>query len=343
MIKLNRLRKTVTQLPIIYLLVLMTLQCVPTNNNTETFDTNYNIANLTTDSSANANRVSISADFKNWLNANGYASYHFDSINTNGNAFGGKPTSATSVVNQPVIFIHGNGDIAVGQTAPQTGWTNSINYFKQKGYSSSDLYAVSWGAGSFSQTALEYHSKANIMRIRKFIEAVIAYTGAQKVDIIAHSMGVTLARKAIKGGMANDLLAGGSYNIGTPLTNHVDAFVGIAGANYGLTSCYATGPVTPTCGATNGFYPGTAPGGIGLSTYLADLNSSSGYEGAFRASMWSSMDEVIGLGCMVWGQITCKIPGQNMEKKYTTVPYGHFGLKDLTCPVQYNLVKNHSL
>ncbi|KAK6010714.1 hypothetical protein OSTOST_24233, partial [Ostertagia ostertagi] len=34
-----------------------------------------------------------------------------------------------------------------------------------------------------------------------FIEAVIQYTGAKKVDVIAHSVGVVLARKALKGGL----------------------------------------------------------------------------------------------------------------------------------------------
>ena len=328
----------------IYLLtIFLFIACIPSGSTTEVFDTNYSVSKLSSDNSANTSAVSITDDFKNWLNANGYGSYHFEYNGTYGNSYGGKQTTSTAVINQPVIFIHGNGDIAVGSTSLQAGWTNSINYFIQKGYTSAELYAVSWGSGNIAQTALEYHSKTNVMRIRKFIEAVIAYTGATKVDIITHSMGVSLTRKAIKGGTANDLLAGGSYQVGTALTSKVDAFVGIAGANYGLTSCYASGPTTPTCGATNGFYPGTAPGGIGLSAYLADLNASSGYEGAFRATMWSSVDEIIGLGCLVWGQITCRIPGQNTEKKYTAAPYGHYGLKDQTCPVQYNLVKNHTL
>ena len=53
------------------------------------------------------------------------------------------------------------------------------------------------------------------MVVRKFIEAVIAYTSAAKVSIIAHSMGVTLARRAIKGGKYDD--GAESYDIGTPL------------------------------------------------------------------------------------------------------------------------------
>jgi len=36
--------------------------------------------------------------------------------------------------------------------------------------------------------------------LRAFTEAVIAYTGAAKIDVIGHSMGVTLSRRVIKGG-----------------------------------------------------------------------------------------------------------------------------------------------
>jgi triacylglycerol esterase/lipase EstA (alpha/beta hydrolase family) len=35
------------------------------------------------------------------------------------------------------------------------------------------------------------------MYVRKFIEAVLDYTRADKIYVIGHSMGVTLARKAI--------------------------------------------------------------------------------------------------------------------------------------------------
>lgn len=40
------------------------------------------------------------------------------------------------------------------------------------------------------------------------MEAVLAYTGAPRVNIIGHSMGVSLGRKVIKGGPALDHSAG---------------------------------------------------------------------------------------------------------------------------------------
>ncbi|MFY7998265.1 MAG: lipase family protein [Candidatus Kapaibacteriota bacterium] len=280
----------------------------------------------------------FTSHFATWLQNNGYGSDNFSNIA----CYGGRTSSSDNPLNQPVIFIHGNSDRAVGTTFGQNGWTNSISHFQSQGYKSSEMYAMTWGSANAVLSAQQYHSRPYLTRVRRFIEAVLAYTGAQKVDIIGHSMGVTLARKAIKGGSASDLLNGGAYNLGSPLTSRVDAFVGIAGANWGLVSCYQTSGSTPTCAATNGLYPGYAIGPLGLSNILQDLNSSSSYEGAYRYSIWSTVDEIIGFANLVYGRYTSRIPGQTGEKVYSAVPYGHFNCKDLTTQVQLNMVKFHT-
>ena len=56
--------------------------------------------------------------------------------------------------------------------------------------------------------------------------------------IIAHSMGVGLARKAIKGGSAHDHSAG-NYTIGNSIRDRINTFIGIAGMNLGLGPCLA--------------------------------------------------------------------------------------------------------
>ncbi len=285
--------------------------------------------------------------FRNWLQANGYEpQYNLIRDDLEGGSYGGKASSSDTVVNQPVIFIHGNSDKAIGTgSMGQSGWTNSIEYFQSKGYKTSELYATTWGPADAGLSAYQYHSKTYVMKLRKFIEAVKAYTGASKVDIIAHSMGVTLARKAILGGWAYDSLEGGDYYVGPSLTSSVDTFVGIAGANRGLTSCYQTGPSTPTCGSTNGLYPGWWAGWYvaGRSSYLNDLLAQSRFEGAYRYAIHSTADEIIGYGGLVYGEYTARIPGQTGEKMYTSYPYGHFNSKDLTADVQWNMVKNHSV
>ncbi|MBX7220158.1 MAG: lipase [Blastocatellia bacterium] len=300
------------------------------------------LANKESGVRTNASTTGFTTHFRTWLQANGYGSYNFERDDLVGGSYGGKASSADTVVNQPVIFIHGNSDKAVGSTAGQTGWTASIDYFLAQGYKTSEVYATTWGPADPLLSPYQYHSKTYLTKIRAFIQAVKAYTGATKVDVVCHSMGVTLARKAIKGGSANDALEGGAYNLGSSLTSSVDTFVGIAGANWGLTSCYQTNGSTPTCAVTNGLYPGYYYGPLGLSNILTDINATSHYEGTYVYTIWSTVDEVVGYGSIVWGQYTCQIPGQNGEKRYTAAPYGHFNCKDLTPYYQLRMVKYHS-
>jgi len=289
----------------------------------------------------------LTIHFRNWLAANGYAGYDFVRGDVPGGSHGGKSSDNDAVVNQPVIFIHGNSDSALGTgSVGATGWTAAINYFKSQGYKTSELYATTWGPADLLQASSQYHSKAHLTRIRAFIQAVKAYTGATKVDIIMHSMGVTLGRKAILGGTGTDMLDGGDYNLGSPLTSSVDAFVGIAGANRGLTNCYLSGPTTPSCGNTNGFYPGYLIGSLGpygVSQILQNINASSHYEGSYVYSIWSTVDEVVGYGCLVYGRYTTQIPGQNGEKRFNAPPYGHINSKDLTGYYQWRMVKYHTV
>ncbi len=300
---------------------------------------------LATQEQAAVSTSGFTSHFRQWLSANGYEpQYNLVRADLAGGSYGGKASSTDTVVNQPVIFIHGNSDKAIGTgTAGQSGWNATIEYFQARGYKTSELYATTWGPASASLSSQQYHSKTYVMKIRKLIEAVKAYTGATKVDIIAHSMGVTLARKAILGGYANDSLEGGQYYIGPPITSWVDTFVGIAGANRGLVSCYQSGGSTPTCGATNGLYPGywNGVGVSGRSAYLQNLYSSSSYEGAYRYTIWSTDDEIIGYNNVVYYDYTSRIPGQTGEKVYSGYPYGHFGVKDLTQAVQYSMVRSH--
>lgn len=287
----------------------------------------------------------ITSDFQSWLQSNGYGDYNFLRDDIEGGSFGGKINTTDQIVNQPVIFIHGNSDKALGDVFSQTGWTDSRDYFVSQGYNNAELYGFTWGPANAMQSANQYHSYEYLSQIRAFIQAVKEYTGASKVDIISHSMGVTLGRKAVKGGSGYDA-AIGNYDLGNSLTSSIDAFVGIAGANQGLVSCYQVNGGTPTCDNENGLYPGYLWWGFGpygVSDYLEEINSTINYEGAYVYSIWSTVDEVIGYGNIVYGLYTSRIPGQNGEKIYSSVPYGHFNVKDMTEEVQYQMVKNHSI
>lgn len=83
------------------------------------------------------------------------------------------------------------------------------------------------------------HKKSYVLQMRAFVEAVLAYTKASHVNVVSHSMGVTIARKIIQGGQARDQTLG-YYDVGPSLKEKVKNFVGLAGGNLGLTACWTT-------------------------------------------------------------------------------------------------------
>jgi triacylglycerol lipase len=265
----------------------------------------------------------FSNDFQKWLNEHGYGKYDFAKGNVP--AFGGKSKPGEKLNNEPVIFIHGNSDSAAG-------WKGSVETFSKNGYKPSEMYAMTWGPQDPLQSGQQYHSEKYLEEVRAFIQAVKEYTGAKKVDVVSHSMGVTLARKAIQGGDGFDSETHKKYNLGKPLTDSVDTFVGIAGANHGLASALWTGDFVPTTNTTDGLYPG--------SKLLNDINSVNHDEGDHVYSMWSNADELIGVGL---AGFTSPIPGQDGEKVYNTFPYGHLGMKDLTGDEQLSMVRDHKI
>ncbi|HZI14041.1 MAG TPA: lipase family protein [Myxococcus sp.] len=263
----------------------------------------------------------FSSDFQQWLHENGYGTYDFAQGNVP--AFGGKRAPGEKVTKEPVIFIHGNSDSAAG-------WKGSIETFTKNGYQPSELYAMTWGPANPLKASQQHHSAKYLEEVRAFIQAVKEYTGARKVDVIGHSMGVTLARKAIQGGDGFDPYAGKKYDLGRPLTGSVDTFVGIAGANHGLAAARWTGDLVPTTNRTSGLHPDSA--------FLKDLNAVGHDEGSHVFSIWSHVDEVVGVGLA--GR-TSPIPQQDGARVYGTFPFGHMGLKNLTGDTQLAMVRDH--
>jgi poly(3-hydroxyalkanoate) synthetase len=96
-----------------------------------------------------------------------------------------------------------------------------ILHLKVHGWTKADLYTTTWGPANDKQAAFNYHSRKYLTYLRKFVEAVLDYTKSDKVNIVSHSMGVTFARKVVKGGLAHDELDGGSYDLGKPLSDRV--------------------------------------------------------------------------------------------------------------------------
>ncbi|WKY08791.1 hypothetical protein Q1695_001741 [Nippostrongylus brasiliensis] len=293
----------------------------------------------------------LSADFQQWLTTNGYANDDFVRLDYGSQgSYGGRTEQAKKVLHSPVVFIHGNSDAALYISKSASGWTNSIQYFLDKGYTEAELYATSWGDTNTSNAGKRTHNCVVLQRLRRFVQAVLAYTGAANVSLVTHSMGVTLGRKLIKGGVVDG--SDGSCNLGTPMTSKVDIFLGLAGANFGLCSCEGSGVLVPTCNKKNGFWPGDTCGlnsyTCGLSpltfpcsspTYsqiLTSMNTDGVREASTVYSAWSKADELILYGDEVWGRPTSLIPtsiGQVVYKSYT-----HMQTKENTAADQYTMV-----
>jgi pimeloyl-ACP methyl ester carboxylesterase len=104
----------------------------------------------------------------------------------------------------------------------------------------------------------------NVVDLCRFIEAVQTYTGSQQIDIVAHSLGVTLARR---------LMA-----LYPQLARDVVAFVGIAGANHGTTVCRGLETTYYGCNEI-------APGG----EWLVNLNGPGGSLETYGPTQWQTV------------------------------------------------------
>lgn len=124
----------------------------------------------------------------------------------------------------PVIFVHGN-------TRDASDWDEASRSVKQRfldaGYSGQELWALSYNGRSTKSLPPAFQcrttNRANVSDLADFVKAVLAYTGAPKVDVVAHSLGVTIARRML---------------VDYPeLAEAIEDFVGIAGPNHGTTVC----------------------------------------------------------------------------------------------------------
>ncbi|MCX7034436.1 MAG: hypothetical protein NT046_10765 [Arenimonas sp.] len=161
--------------------------------------------------------------------------------------FGGGACTATRT---PVVFVHGNGDSAISFDMPPaavTGYTTPArsiyDELKAQGYNDCELFGISYlDATERGSPQYNYHSPTRYAVLQAFIDKVKAYTGKTKVDIVAHSLGSSMA------------LATMSY-YGS--AGSVRRFVNIAGGIRGLRTCLSTGYISayaPTCNA-EGYYP----------------------------------------------------------------------------------------
>ncbi|CAI5454857.1 unnamed protein product [Caenorhabditis angaria] len=251
-------------------------------------------------------------------------------------SFGGKHSEDDEIVRDPVIFIHGVSDVAGGKMH------NLAAKYRKKGYTDGELYGTSYGEGNRNNPLAwtEYSMRCeHVKQIRTLILAVRYYT-LRDVDIVAYSLGVPIARKAILGGACVDT----KEDLGAPLTNYIDSFVGVAGPNHGIAlqiagisipGCVIGAiPILPICSRVIGLYSGLCPT---ESQFLTDINDVEHYEGRHVFSIYTRTDNWIGYE--VCGQITARIPGEDSHKSYKK--YNHDQILENTWDVQMRMIELH--
>jgi triacylglycerol lipase len=213
--------------------------------------------------------------------------------------------SAQAACLDNIVLVHGN-------TGTPSHWNNTVSTLKSRGYVDSQLFRPDWGS-KFNAGSND-HGTTNTNVVKSALQSARASSCTGKIDVIGHSMGVTLAMKAI-----NELGYSGVVN----------TFVSVAGAQHGLNSCgvYPFNVWSATCGSN------------GLSINSPLINSVRGKRyGAKMYSIKSWIDEIVCIGsCYVYGSHTSNVDGQNATYDFAL---GHFGLKDYTTNTQADLLMN---
>lgn len=131
----------------------------------------------------------------------------------------------------PVILLHGNNDTPYPTDC--NGGYGKIRDFAQflvdNGYAAAEVWALGYQGDQCdlltdqTRRAGEAHSTiANVPDLRAFVAAVLDYTGAEKVDVVGHSLGTTLTREWLRQDNAY---------------SKVRRLVAVDGPNHGIINC----------------------------------------------------------------------------------------------------------
>lgn len=160
--------------------------------------------------------------------------------------FGGDPyklraehrAKVQSVGKAPIILIHGNaGSADVGRWAM---FDMRAKLIADAGYPRELIWAPSYLGNTISSGGIldltGFPHTRNVGEIRKFIDNVCEYLDVEVVDIVAHSLGCTLAYSVFRGlGKETEEAGTTSWTWDEPKKWHrVGTFVALAGAFHGL-------------------------------------------------------------------------------------------------------------
>jgi hypothetical protein len=130
----------------------------------------------------------------------------------------------------PVIFLHGNNDSPFPTPCNPYGNIHDLaQFFLDNGYQPGQLWGLGYQgdqcdllADQSLRSGVAHSTAAAVPLLRRFVAAVLEYAHASRVDIVAHSLGVTVAREWM---LQDDAYA------------KVRALVAIDGPNHGIINC----------------------------------------------------------------------------------------------------------
>jgi pimeloyl-ACP methyl ester carboxylesterase len=137
--------------------------------------------------------------------------------------------AAGAVARTPVIFLHGNNDTPYATTCNPFGRAQAFAQFlAEKGWQPGELWGLGYEgdqcdlADPTQRSRIAHTNQANVPDLRRFVAAVLKFTGATQVDIVAHSLGATLAREWMRQDQAYAT---------------VRKLVAVDGPNHGIINC----------------------------------------------------------------------------------------------------------
>ncbi|HLG79700.1 MAG TPA: hypothetical protein VKY22_01695 [Bradyrhizobium sp.] len=152
-----------------------------------------------------------------------------------GNFYLGKPaigfgSAVGRVEHIPVIFLHGNNDSPFPTSCNPFGRVQAFaQFFLDHGYHPSELWALGYqgdqcdlAQDNTHRSGISHTTAVAVPMLRQFVRAVLDFTGAKRVDIVAHSLGVTVARE---------------WMLEDDAFRKVRALVAIDGPNHGIIDC----------------------------------------------------------------------------------------------------------
>lgn len=130
----------------------------------------------------------------------------------------------------PVIFLHGNNDTPFPTACSPFGNARAFaQHLADNGWAVQELWGLGYqgdqcdlGSSQTFRSRIAHSNQANVPDLRRFVRAVLASTGAHQVDIVAHSLGVTLAREWMRQDRAYA---------------QVRKLVAVDGPNHGIINC----------------------------------------------------------------------------------------------------------